>query len=133
MLSWPELKWILLNFVGEVDALCLREPLLDLIIRNIQGARNPNDPNPNWGIVAATIRPTRAQAQQEGILKQLKVKDVRPTSRYSLTKDELCRMQNEDEDLKPFVEKKEAVKRGKYEVKFEKYHGIGSLPDSTRE
>ena len=34
-------------FVWEVDALCLREPLFDLIIENIQGARNPNDPHPN--------------------------------------------------------------------------------------
>ena len=33
-------------------------------------------------------------------------------------------MQNEDEDLKPFAEKKEAVKRGEYEVKFKKYRGI---------
>ena len=48
-------------FVGEVDAVCLREPLFDLIIGNIRGARNPNDPDPNWGIVAATI--TTAQAQ----------------------------------------------------------------------
>ena len=29
-------------FVGEVDALCLREPLFDLIMGNIRGARNPN-------------------------------------------------------------------------------------------
>ena len=33
-------------------------------------------------------------------------------------------MQNEDEDLKPFAEKKKALKRGEYEVKFEKYRGI---------
>ena len=61
-------------FVGKVDALCLREPLFDLIIGNIQGAGNSNDLDPNWGIVAATIRPTRAQAQQEGNLKPLQVK-----------------------------------------------------------
>ena len=100
--------------------LCLREPLFDLIIGNIREARNLNDPDPNWGIVAAAI--TWAQAQQEGTLKPLKVKEV--TFRHSLTKEELCRTQNEDEDLKPFAEKKEAVKRGEYEVKFEKYRGI---------
>ena len=33
-------------------------------------------------------------------------------------------MQSKDEDLKPFAEKKEAVKREEYEVKFEKYRGI---------
>ena len=104
-----------------MDALCLQEPWFDLIIGNIREARNPNDPDPNWGIVAATII-TRAQAQQEGILKLLKVKEV--TSRYSITKEELCRMQNENEELIPFAEKKEAVKRGEYEVKCEKYRGI---------
>ena len=33
-------------------------------------------------------------------------------------------MQNEGEDLKPFAEKKEDVKHGKYKVKLEKYCGI---------
>ena len=33
-------------------------------------------------------------------------------------------MQNKDGDLKPFAEKKEAVKRGEYEMKFERYRGI---------
>ena len=78
-----------------------REPLFDLIIGNIRGTRNPNDSDPNWEIVAATF--TRAQAQQEGILTPLNVKEV--TSRYSVTKEEHCRMQNKDEDLKPFAEK----------------------------
>ena len=91
-----------------------------MIIRNIRGARNPNDPDPNWGIAAATI--TRAQAQQEGILKPLKVKEV--TCRYSVPKEELCRMQHEDKDLKPFAEKKEAVRQREFEVKFKKYCGI---------
>ena len=83
--------------------MCLREPLFDLIIGNIRGAKNPNDPDLNWRIAAATI--AGAQAQQEGILKPLKVKEV--TSQYSVTKEELCRMQSEDEDLKPIADKKE--------------------------
>ena len=103
-----------------MDVSCLEEPLYELIIGNVRGARNPNNPDPNWVIVAASI--TKAQAQQEGNLKPLKVKKV--TSRYSVTKEDLCRMQNEDKDLKPFAEKKKAAKRGEYEVKFEKYRGI---------
>ena len=58
-------------FVGEVDAMRLREPLFDAIIGNIRGARNSN---PNWGIAAATN--ARAQTHQEGILKPLKMKQV---------------------------------------------------------
>ena len=104
-------------FVGEVDALCLSETLFDLIIGNTRGARSLNDSDPNWRIVAATI--TRAQVQK-GMQKPLKVKEV--TSRYSVTKEELFRMQNED--LKPFTEQKKTVKRGEFAVKFEKHRGI---------
>ena len=41
-------------YVGEVNALCFREPICELIIRNIPGAREPEDPNPTWGYVART-------------------------------------------------------------------------------
>ena len=95
-------------FAGKVDALCLREPLFDLIIGNIRGARNPNDPDLNWGIASATI--TRAQAQQEETLKTLKVKEV--AHRYSMTKGKLCGMQNEeDQDEKEESKTKEEKRK----------------------
>ena len=31
---------------GTVEAMCMKDPLFDLIIGNVPGARNPNDPNP---------------------------------------------------------------------------------------
>ena len=40
--------------VVEVNALCFREPICELIIGNIPGAREPDDPNPTWGYVACT-------------------------------------------------------------------------------
>ena len=48
-------------YVGAVEALCLQDPLLDLIIGNVPGARRLDDPNPEWGVVTAVA--TRAQAR----------------------------------------------------------------------
>ena len=41
-------------YVGEVNALCFHEPICELTIGNIPGAREPHDPNPTWGYVAHT-------------------------------------------------------------------------------
>ena len=41
-------------YVGEVNALCFREPIFELIIGNIPDAREPDDPNPTWGYVTRT-------------------------------------------------------------------------------
>ena len=35
-------------YTGECLALCLREPIYDLVIGNINGVRAPDDPDPNW-------------------------------------------------------------------------------------
>ncbi|WP_353817093.1 hypothetical protein, partial [Acinetobacter baumannii] len=35
-------------YVGEVEAVCLKKPLYDLMIGNIDGARRPDDPDPEW-------------------------------------------------------------------------------------
>ena len=40
--------------MGEVNALCFREPICELMIGKIPGAREPDDPNPTWEYVART-------------------------------------------------------------------------------
>ena len=35
-------------FVGSINALCMPNPLYGLILGNITGARDPQNPNPNW-------------------------------------------------------------------------------------
>ncbi|WP_353803948.1 hypothetical protein, partial [Acinetobacter baumannii] len=35
-------------YIGEVEAVCLKKPLYDLMIGNIDGARRPDDPDPEW-------------------------------------------------------------------------------------
>ncbi|KAK7091989.1 hypothetical protein V1264_009601 [Littorina saxatilis] len=40
-------------FTGEVEAVCLKEPLYDLLIGNIGGARRPDDPDFEWRMGSA--------------------------------------------------------------------------------
>ena len=35
-------------FCGRVEALCIKAPVYDLIIGNIEGAREPHDPDLTW-------------------------------------------------------------------------------------
>ena len=48
-------------YVGAVEALCLQDPLFDLIIGNVPAARRSEDSNPEWGVATAVA--TRAQAR----------------------------------------------------------------------
>ena len=47
-------------YTGVTQAICLRDPLFDLIIGNIPGARNPDDPISGVETCAAAV--TRTQA-----------------------------------------------------------------------
>ena len=49
-------------FKGDTLALCMENPLVDVIIGNIPGARDAHDPNMNW--VPALAVQTRSQAKQ---------------------------------------------------------------------
>ena len=66
-----------------VKAMCMKDSLFDLIIGNVPGARKPNDPNPDWRLVAAAV--TRTQAREHGNLKPRKVKEV--TSKMALDEE----------------------------------------------
>ena len=46
-------------YAGVVEALCLLDPLFNLIIRNVPGTRRPDDPNPKWSMLAVVA--TRVQ------------------------------------------------------------------------
>ena len=106
--------------VGEVEALCVQEPVADLIIGYITGAREADNPGPEWKLAAAAI--TRARARQGDNAKALNVKEI--ASRFSMSREELCKLQSEDDELKAFSEKKDLTKHGEFEVKFEKRQRI---------
>ena len=62
-LELPEAKVYLktLYFEGEVIALCIENPLIEVILGNIQRARDAQNPDSNW--VPALAIQTRAQAK----------------------------------------------------------------------
>ena len=74
------------------QAICLRDPLFDLVIGNIPGARNPDVPVP--GVESCAAAATSAQTRKDTMAKPLVTKDV--TAQISVTKDELAKLQQED-------------------------------------
>ena len=61
-------------YKGEVLALCVEKPLVGLIIGNIPGARERNNPDINW--VPALAVQTRTQAKREGVKSKLKTPSI---------------------------------------------------------
>ena len=107
-------------YVREVKALCVHESVAALIIGNITGAREADNPDPKWILATAAI--TRARARQGDNVKALNVKEI--SCRFSVSWEELCKLQSKDDELKAFSRKKNLTKRGEFEVKFEKRQGI---------
>ena len=42
-------------YVGSVEALCLKDPLFDLIIGNVPGGRGSDSSNSEWEVVTAAL------------------------------------------------------------------------------
>ena len=82
-------------YVGTVEALCLQDPLFDLIIGNVPAARKSDDPNPEWGVVTAVA--TRVQVRSGKDPKPLKMKEVK--GKMSINKKDLIKMQKKDPTL----------------------------------
>ena len=101
--------------VDNVEAVCVPEPVYDLIISNVSGARNPDNPDPEWVQSNAV---TRAQAKGCKNLLPLKVLDG--SNGDPVDKTRLIELQKEDRRLDKFREKVGVVSdNGKvtYEVK----------------
>ena len=94
--------------------------MFDLVIGNIPGARNLDDPVPGVETCAAAV--TRAQSWNDATIKPLVAKDV--TAQTSNTKDELAKMQQGDTALEKYMDLKDAVRKRDYEIKYEKHRGI---------
>ena len=107
-------------YTGVTQALCLRDPLFDLVIGNIPGARNPNDPVPGVETSAAAVK--RAQARKDMAVKPLVTKEV--TAQTAITKNELAKLQQEDNTLQKYADLENAVGKGDYEIKYEKPRGV---------
>ena len=80
---------------GEVEALCILEVICDLVVGNVPGARNPDDPDMTAMVGAVT---TRAQARQEVRHRPLTVPDT--PKHTEVDQRELIRFQQDDEATK---------------------------------
>ena len=107
-------------YVGTVKALCSQNPLFDLIIGNVPGARRSDDPNSEWGVVTAVA--TKAQARSGKDPKPLKMKEV--TDKMLINKKDLIKMQEEDPTLQTLKRLKGTETRKGCVVSYEKRRGI---------
>ena len=107
-------------YTGVTQNICLRDPLLDSVIGNIPGARDPDDPI--FGVETCAAAVTRAQARKVSPIKPVVAKNV--TAHTSITKDELAKLQQEDTTQEKYVDLKGAVRKGDYKIKYEKRRGI---------
>ena len=81
-------------YKGEVLALCVEKPLVGLIIGNIPGARERNNPDINW--VPALAVQTRAQAKREGVTSKLKTPSIID---ININPEQVSKAQKEDVSL----------------------------------
>ena len=91
-----------------------------MVIGNVLGARNLDDPVPGVEICATAV--TRAQAWKDATIEPLVAKDA--MAQTSIIKNELAKLQQEDTTLEKYVNLKDAVRKGDYEIKYEKRRGV---------
>ena len=104
---------------GEVEALCAEDSLYDLIIGNVEGAREPRDPNPEWEEGGAME--TRAQKKKTMGNRPLKVKDCQDED---ITPEEYLKRQQEDRSLDRLRSSEERRQQGKSISWFQTEGGI---------
>ena len=95
-------------YTGVAQAICLRDPLFDLVIGNIPEARNPDDLVSGVETCAAAV--TRDQARKDITVKPLVTKEV--TAQTSITKNKLAKLQQEDNTLEKYADLEDAVRKG---------------------
>ena len=100
-------------YTGVTQAICLQDPLFDLVIGNIRGARNPYDPSS--GVEKFAVAVTRAQARKDITVKPLVAKEV--TAQTSITKNDLAKLQQKDTTSQKYADLEDAVRNGDYNMK----------------
>ena len=82
-------------YSGHVTALCMKHPIYDLVLGNIQGVRCPSDPDPDWEAISSPDKgqppseevPHQAQAVQTRAQKTKTDRPVQPLKVPSPIKD----------------------------------------------
>ena len=104
---------------GDVEALCIPEAFCDLVVGNVPGARNPDDPDMSVIVSAVT---TRAQARQEAVQKPLRVPDA--VKHTGVDRAELIRLQQEDYTMRKIGEAMMSTVHAGKTSSFEMKNGI---------
>ena len=105
-------------YVGEVNALCMANPVYDLVIGNIQGARPADKPDPEWvtqkesKVVSQQVNAveTRAQSRDKSKTNPLQT----PKFIKEFTKSDIITNQMTDESLVKSGEKAETGEKTHY-------------------
>ena len=96
---------------GRVKAFCMKTPVYDLIIGNVEGARNADAPDPDWEADRCAVT-TRRQAKTEGQTIPLKVAEE--VDLAVINPEKLKELQEADPTLHRYRNKEEPVMmRGK--------------------
>ena len=82
-------------FQGEVEAWCMQNPVYDLIVGNIEGARLPREPDSNWQLVQAV----ETRAQKKEAIKPYKKLKVPESLQTEATPEEIKETQQQDSSL----------------------------------
>ncbi|XP_071501873.1 uncharacterized protein [Diadema antillarum] len=92
-------------FVGELEVLCMNNPVYDVILGNVAGVREPNDPDSSWQADSGLAVETRAQ-RREAAKPQRAMKVPRQAD--IATADEFRREQSNDESLEKIRQQAES-------------------------
>ena len=111
---------------GKLMALCVKNPVYDLIIGNVSGAKPAFEPDPNWTPTlfenfsdAKTYKQENLDAVETRAMKELKKKPIKPLDVPSpignITPEEFLKEQTSDESLSHLWEKaKQKLEGNKY-------------------
>ena len=121
---------------GDVEALCIPEAICDLVVGNVTGARNPDDPD--MSVMVGAVK-TRAQARQEAVWKPLRVPDA--VKHTAVDRVELIRLQQDDYTIRKMGEAMTStVRAGKTslfemrnEIVYRVYHDMARGGATTQE
>jgi len=86
-------------YKGKVRAVCMRNPLYDLIVGNIPGVKMEEEIAETHAVV------TRSQAQKEKLEKPIKPLNVSDGVDTNVNRDQLISLQQQDESIKKLLEK----------------------------
>ena len=106
---------------GRVKAFCMKTPVYDLIIGNVEGVRNVDAPDPHWDAERCAVT-TRRQAKTEGQTIPLKVAEE--VDLAVINPEKLKELQEADPTLHRYRDKEEPVMMRGKEITFVTRKGI---------